>query len=493
MPGATATLETTAEGPPMDTAADTPAMPGGFDQPETEPAHTSRSIRRRVLALATPVIAENLLQTMLGIVDTLFVARLGSAALAGVGTAIQVIFFLISALVAVAIGSSIMVAHAIGAGKPHEASKIARQSIVWSLVLAIPLMSAGSILARPIVDLFGTTPEVAAIAAGYLQITLATSFLLVLTFACASALRGAGDTRTPLFATLTANAVNVVAAWVLIFGELGVPALGSNGSAWAASIGRAIGAGILLVMLWRGRKGMTIRGLAGWRPQWGLARRILELGVPAAVEQLLISAAFTALTILIVRLGTDALAAQRVAGNAMSLSMLPGFGFAIAATALVGQSLGARRPREAVASAKEAVKWGVVWMSAAGLLFFVGGTWIMRAFSSDPQVIALGAQCLKAIALVQPAWAIGIVLSGALRGSGNTRFPLIVNATTIWAAVILGWILIAFLGHGLVFAWLSFVAMAPVGAIAVVLRFRRGDWQRSTVQTAASAEPVSVG
>lgn len=492
MPGA-ATLETKAEGPPLDAVTDPISGPGLPEQAETEPAHTARSIRRRVLSLATPVIAENLLQTMLGIVDTLFVARLGSAALAGVGTAIQVIFFLISALVAVAIGSSILVAHAIGAGHPAEASKIARQSIVWSLILAIPLMSAGAVLARPIVDLFGTTPEVAEIAAGYLRITLATSFLLVLTFACASSLRGAGDTRTPLFATLTANAVNAAAAWVLIFGQLGAPALGSNGSAWAASIGRAIGASILLVMLWRGRKGMTIRGRAGWLPRWAQARRILELGVPAAVEQLLVSAAFTALTILIVRLGTNALAAQRVAGNAMSLSMLPGFGFAIAATALVGQSLGARRPREAVASAKEAVKWGVVWMSCAGVLFFFGGTWIMRAFSSDPQVIELGAQCLRAIGLVQPAWAVGIVLSGALRGSGNTRFPLVVNATTIWAAVILGWVLIAVLGYGLVFAWLSFVAMAPIAAIAVVLRFRRGDWQHSSLQPASAPEPISLG
>src|SRR6185437_1691774 len=174
----------------------------------------------------------------------------GADALAGVGTAIQVVFFLISSLTAVAIGSSIMVAHAVGAKEFTHANRVVRQSIVWSLLLAVPLTTLGTLLAYPLVGLFGTTPAVAQIAGAYLQITLGTLLLLILNLTCSAVLRGAGDTRTPMLATLLANIVNAVAAWALIFGGLGLPALGPNGSAWAASLGRAVAALLLLVMLW---------------------------------------------------------------------------------------------------------------------------------------------------------------------------------------------------------------------------------------------------
>lgn len=451
------------------------------------------SVRRRVLTLATPVIGENLLQTLIGIVDTLFVARLGSDALAGVGTSIQVIFFVLSALSAVAIGSSILVSHAVGARTFDEAGTLARQSIIWGMILAVPLAIVGTLFAQPIVALFGTTPAVTTIAAGYLQITLATSFLLMLTFACGSVLRGAGDTRTPFYATLISNVVNAVAAWALIFGHVGMPALGSNGSAWAAALGRAVSVSVLLLVLWRGSNGVTIRGRFGWMPRWAVARNIFALGIPAALEQMLISTAFTLLLVLIARLGTDALAAQRVAGNAMSVSFLPGFGFAIAATALVGQSLGARRADQAESAAYEAMKWAILWMSSVGILYFVAGDWIMRAFSTDEGVIAMGAQSLRAIALIQPFWAVVFVLSGGLRGGGNTRFPLIVNASTMWAAVALGWFLVNTLHFGMMAAWLSFVAVAPFSAAAVVWRFRRGDWKETHLSGALPPDILVAG
>ena len=463
------------------------------EAPEDRPAPKLPSVRRRVLTLATPVIGENLLQTAIGIVDTLFVAKLGADALAGVGTAIQVLFFVISALTAVAIGSSILVAHAVGAGAYGEAGRVSRQSVVWSVLLAIPLTVLGALFAQPLAALFGATPAVTAIAAGYLRITLATSLLLVLSLASSSVLRGAGDTRTPLVATLLANAVNAVAAWALIFGRLGMPALGPNGSAWAASLGRLVSAVLLLALLYRGRAGLSIRGRAGWRPRWAFARRALDLGVPAAVEQVLISAAFTALTILIVRLGTDALAAQRVAGNAMSVSLLPGFGFAIAATALVGQSLGARRPGEARAATYEATGWAVLWMGALGAAYFFAGEWIMRAFTADPPVVAAGAAVLRSIALVQPAWALMLVLSGGLRGAGDTSFPMLANASSIWAAVLLAWVAVLALHQGLAAAWFCFVLVTPFAALAVLLRFRRSDWQGRRLVGAAEVAPPALG
>jgi putative MATE family efflux protein len=269
--------------------------------------------------------------------------------------------------------------------------------------------------------------------------------------------------------------------------------MGPTGSAWAATLGRTVSAGLLLALLFRGRAGIRLRGRVGWWPQWASARAILRLGLPAALEQLLVSTAFTLLTVLIARLGTDALAAQRVVGNAMSVSQLPGFGFSIAATTLVGQSVGAGKPAEGRRAALEAMRWAVVWMGTAGVVYIVAGQLIMRAFSADAGVIAVGSAALRPIALFQPIWAIGIVLSGALRGSGDTRFPLVANSSSVWASVALAWLVVVGFGNGLAGAWLCFTAISPFSAGAIFLRFQRTDWQHARRVAVPSAVVVDVG
>src|SRR5262245_6194076 len=176
---------------------------------EIEPtAHTAvgaasdaRAIRQRVLGLAGPVIGENLLETMLGIVDTLLVAGLGAVAIAGVGGALQVMFLLIAALSALAVGSWVQVAQSIGAANPRRARQLARQSLLWSGIVSVPLALGGYLLAGPIVGLFGMEPEVAQVATSYLQVTMGTVVVLVALLIGGGVLRGAGDSRTPMIVT----------------------------------------------------------------------------------------------------------------------------------------------------------------------------------------------------------------------------------------------------------------------------------------------------
>ena len=267
--------------------------------------------QRRVLALATPIIGENLLQTMVAAVDTFMVARLGAAAVAGVGTGFEIVFFIISILSAIDIGATVLVSQAIGAGERHRANHLARQAIVWGILLAVPVSVAMYFAAPSIIALFGTEPDVAAAATTYLQITAATSVALFLSFVCGAVLRGAGDSRTPLAAAVMANVVNVVVAYVLIFGHFGFPALGVAGSAIGAAAGRGIGAAYMLLAMARGRKAISLHGGWGWRPEFPIARQLLTLGVPAAVEQVLSSGAFMTLIAVVALIGTSALAASR--------------------------------------------------------------------------------------------------------------------------------------------------------------------------------------
>src|SRR5215211_159478 len=436
------------------------------------PSSQARALRRRVWGLAAPVIGENFLETLLGIVDTLLVAGLGAVALAGVGSALQVMFFLISALSALAIGSSVLVAQAVGAGDTARASRLGRQSLLWSVLCSIPLSVAGFLLTKPIISLFGLEPPVADIAAQYLQVTMGTVVVLVALFIGSGVLRGAGDSRTPLRVTALANLLNVVLAYGLISGHFGLPALGPVGSAWATFLARGLALALLLVALWRGKGGVSISG-GSWRPDFGVARQVLRIGIPAALEQVLATSAFLALALVVARLGTDVLAAQRITFNALSLSFLPGVGFGIAATALVGQSIGSRHIAEGGAAARVATRWAVIWMSMIAVLLIIFAPQVFALFTSDAAVVAAGVPGLRVLALTQPFWAVLFVQAGALRGTGNTRFPLLVTGVSIWAAVGLALALLETVGGGLVSVWGAFLAVAPVMAFLMWRRFRR--------------------
>jgi putative MATE family efflux protein len=186
---------------------------------------------------------------------------------------------------AVSVGSAVLVAQAIGARNLTRASSLAKQALVWSIILSIPLSLIGEFNAHSLVSIFGMDAEVSAIGAAYLRVTMVTVVVLVMLIIGGGVLRGAGDSRTPMLVTALANVVNVVLAYGLIFGKFGLPALGVIGSAWATFAARALALVLLLIVLWRGRNGVSIRGAQGWLPDWTIGRQMLAIGVPAAVEQ----------------------------------------------------------------------------------------------------------------------------------------------------------------------------------------------------------------
>ena len=460
---------------PVDLDA-TPATGGDPPVPEISGAANPAlgpMTQRRVLGMAIPIIGENLLQTSVGAVDTFMVARVGEAALAEVGTSVELIFFIISILIAVEIGATVLIAQAIGAGDGERANRLARQAVVWGVVIAIPVSLFGFLASEPVIALFGVEPDVADAATTYLRITTATTITLLLSLLCGAVLRGAGDSRTPLMAATVANVVNVGAAYLLIFGHLGLPELGVAGSAWAATIGRAVGASILLALLFGGRRKVSIRGRVGWRPDPSTGRRFLKLGVPTAVEQGLMAGGFTTMMAVVAVLGTASLAAQQIGFTALSIAFMPGFGFAIAATALVGQSIGAGDLRAAREAARLATFWAVLWMAAGGVLYFVLAEPVMLLFTDDPEVVGIGVRALRALSVGRPFWAIWSVNGGALRGSGDTRTPMIMGAVSVWSAVGLAFVLVRWFDGGLGWVWLTFFFTAPLGALGNWLALRK--------------------
>ncbi|MBW3631623.1 MAG: MATE family efflux transporter [Chloroflexi bacterium] len=316
------------------------------------------------------------------------------------------------------------------------------------------------------ISLFGTEADVAEADTTYLQIVAATSVALFLSFVCGAVLRGAGDSRTPLAAAVIANIVNIVVAYTLIFGNFGLPALGVAGSAFGAAAGWGLGAAFMLTVMARGNKAVSLQGVWGWRPQIATGRQILSLGAPARVEQMLSSGAFMVLLAVVALIGTPALGAQQIAFTALSTAFLPGIAFSITATALVGQSIGARLPSHARQAWVISLRWAIAWLGIGGVLVYIFSERLMRVFSSDPEVIHSGVSALHSLSFVLPFCAVWFVSSGCLRGSGDTRTPLIIGASTMWLSVLLAWIGVRWFDAGMGWVWSGFeVTSAPASLL----------------------------
>ncbi|MCS6839162.1 MAG: MATE family efflux transporter [Roseiflexus sp.] len=418
------------------------------------------SLRRRVMGLALPAIGENLLHTALGIADTVLVAGIGVVALAGVGAALNVLFIVAAALSSLSVGASVLVAQAIGASNLVRASHVTGQALVWGVALSLPITLAGMVFAEPVVALYGMAPDATAVAAEYLMISAASIPAMALMLIGGGALRGAGDSRTPMVITALANILNLIASWALIYGHIGMPALGVAGSAWGTLIARAVGAALFLVILLRISTRLRIGGPGTWRPRWETAREVLWLGAPAALEEMIIITSFAALTPIVAGLGTAALAAHRVALNVLSLSFMPGIGFSLATTALVGQAVGAGRLDEARAVTNVAMRWAILWMGGLGALFILFAPQLVGIFSSDPELIAIGAAAVQVVALAQPLWAGTFVIGGALRGIGDTRTPMVISGILGWAAVGIAMLLVC-VWPALWAVWLAYIFTGP--------------------------------
>lgn len=450
-------------------------------------------LRKRVLVMAWPVFIEMLLEMTVGIVDIIMVGKLGPSAIAAVGFANSLLWLVIAVFAAISVGTTALVARHIGAGEIGRAHVIARQSLVLSVALGAMMTLLGVMFAEEGIRLMmfmQSDPDPEVVRQGTLFLTAVSLTMipgLILQIANA-VLRGAGDTKTPMRVTLVVNLVNIAGNLVLINGlpamEIlgwsfpGFAGLGVLGAGISSAFSRALGGVLVLVVLFKGNRIITLSLKDSYRLNWVEMKRILNIGVPAAVEQLILRGGQMVYGIIVGGLGTVAYAAHQVALTAESLSFLPGFSFAVVATTLVGQFLGAGNARMAEKSARLATKLAMVLMSIMGLIFFFFAPEIVRLFSNDSQVVDLGAQVLRIVAISQPSLALVMVLAGALRGAGDTRTVLYVTAAGIWVLrVALAYLFVNVWGWGLVGAWYAMIIDLFVRGLLLLWRFRQGKWK----------------
>jgi putative MATE family efflux protein len=421
--------------------------------------------------LAWPIIADGLLQTALDLTNLALLGRLGTTVLSGVGAATQLDQLGIAALGAVSVGGMVLTAQARGARDQRGQGKVIGQALLVGVLIGIILGLPAAILANPILHLIGANDAVAAQGATYLRFTGAAFPALATMTVAAAILRALGNSRTPMLVTGLINLINVAISASLIFGP---PHLGVRGAGIGALVARLIGATLLLTAIWRNE---LLRG-ARFRPEWATIQRLLRVGLPSLGEQLILNFGLLGYGLMALRLGTTVYAAQRVGLTLIGLAWMPAFGYGSGTTALVGQAVGAVLPERARALARAAATHATVWMSVLAVVCFALAHPLVSLFTTDPAVRDTAATGLRVLCLGQPFWGLGQVYAGALRGAGDTRFPMLATTAGVWFVRLpVAWFFGLFLGLGLPGLFISNSVDAATRAAFVTYRFMRGKWR----------------
>jgi putative MATE family efflux protein len=441
-----------------------------------------KEIRKVILQLAGPSLVENMMMNLLQMIVMIMVGHLGAEAITAVGLTNQPVFFALAIFMALNIGTTAIIARAMGAGDVEDATRTAQQTFMLSLLLSIVVNGISYIFAEPILIGLGASPEVLHEGVGYAQIMFLSLGLTVISTSLSAVLRGAGDTRTPMKINVLSNILVVILGYPLIYGLGPFSGLGLMGAAIATTFARGI-ATLWVVYVVFG-KGSIIK--LSWkhlfRIDYPVIRRIVKLGLPSAGEQLALRAGQLVLTLVISGLGTAVFAAHTICFNIMGLTFMPGMAFALAASTLVGQGLGAGRPDLAEKFGWETSRFGRIFGGLMGVAFIVLAPYIMMLYTQDPEVISAGVDALRIIGLFQTFQSSQFILAGALRGAGDTRFPMISTFIGVFIfRSILSLLFVLVFHWGIIGAYLSIAVDQVVRTAIIFYRYKNGKWKTATV------------
>lgn len=432
---------------------------------------------RPTLQLALPLVLAEIGWMSMAVVDTIMVGHLPESATAiGAVSLGSILFHVLSFFGSgLLIGLDTLVSQAFGAGRREDCHRSLLNSIYLSLAMTPPLVGLVWLL-KPALAPFHVHPQILPLAIAYTRVLTWGLLPLLLYFALRRCLQAMNLVRPVAFALVSANLVNAFGNWVLIYGKFGAPAMGVVGSAWSTALARAYMAAILVgYLLWYDRKHRTALLRTPVEPDLPRIRRLLALGLPAALQITLEIGVFTVATALIARLGAVPLASHQIAMNTISLTYMVPLGISSAAAVRVGQALGRKDPKGAADAGGTAILFGALFMTLAAMVLLAIPRWIARVYTPDPAVIRTAVLLLAAGAAFQLFDGIQTVATGALRGAGDTRTPMFCHFTAYW---LIGLPLGAYLcfrqGWGAVGLWIGLsLALILIGCVLLIV------WQRT--------------
>lgn len=433
---------------------------------------------REVFNLALPAIAENVLQVLLGMIDTIFIAKLGTEAVAGVGATNLLMNIYIALFTALGVGTTALVSRNIGAKNKRDAELATEQSVILAVGFGLVIGIITLFTAQRILGVLGAEEKVISYALPYFLSVAVPSIFLALMLVLSSALRGAGDTKTPMIVTFLINIINVILDYLLIFGHFGFPKLGILGAGLATSISRTIGVLLLFFFLINKTSQLDTIFRRGIHLHTEMIKKVIRIGSPATLERLVMRFGQVVYSAMIIKIGTQAYAAHNIAGSIEMLSYMPAYGFAIAASTLVGQYLGAEKPERSQRMGMLSNTLGTVFMVGMGMIFFIFARPLGLLYTQEEAVLNQVIAVLRIIALVQPALCITVVITGALQGAGETKFPMYSTLIGIWGIRVIGvYFLGIIFGMGLIGVWIAVAIDLILRGSLLLWSFKRGKWK----------------
>ena len=438
----------------------------------------STGLNRRILMLAWPVIMEMALHMFVWVFDTAMVGRLSAEALNAVGLGGQIVFTITAVFSGIGIGTMVLVARFTGAQQWEDVQRAASRGLGLGFVIGLLVAAGTSLLSKPLLQVFVRDPLVLGYAVSYMRITSAAVAFMIPMNVGSYIMRGAGNTRTPMVIAGIANAINVVGDYALIFGKFGLPRLEVVGAAIATAAAQIIGSVTIISLLLAGRQGIRVKPAHMFRLDRDFVKRILRLSIPASLEEFMNSSGRVVSSLWISGLGAASFAANSIAVAAESISFMPGYGFAVAASTLVGQNLGAVKKEEAEESAFRAILMGTLFMTAIGLVFFFFPTLIIAMFTNLPDVMSLAARCIRVGAFEQPFIALSMILAASLRGAGDTRGPFAAVAASNWLVRLpLIYMVVYVWRLEVTYVWVATLIQFVVETLLLAWRFLARRWK----------------
>jgi MATE family multidrug resistance protein len=419
-----------------------------------------------MLHIALPVVAAELGWMSMSVVDTIMVGRLSAEAIGAVSIG-AILFYAVGVVgTGMLLGLDMLVPQAFGADRLEECHRWLFHALYTALPLGVTLMLP-LFLAVDLLPRLGLDPEVASSAAAYTNALLWSTVPLLAFMAFRHYLQGMNHVRPVMVVMVSANLVNVVANWIFIFGNLGAPALGTSGAGWASCASRVyMCVALLAYIVWQARRDRTGLFEADRRIEWFRIVWLARLSFPAAVQRGLEIGVFAVATFFVAALGAVPLAAHQVALQAASVTFMVPLGISTAAAVRVGQAIGRRDSLGARRSGFVALTLGAIFMGSAGVAFLLFPGTIVRIFSQDPGVLATGVVLLAVAAAFQLFDGFQVVATGALRGAGDTRTPMLANLFGHWfIGLPIGYFLGLRLGWGASGVWIGLcIGLILVGA-----------------------------
>ena len=442
---------------------------------------TKGSVIRNLLSLSWPMMVHESFYMVGQVVDMIWVGKLGSPSIAGVGIASVISTISESAMMGLVVGMTAMIARFIGAGNAKGANHVARQAFVISFTYGAVITAIVVPSAQPILGLFGLEAAVVREGVAYMRTLFAGSLAMSFWFMGLSIMRASGDSVNPMRISIFVRCIHVLLDPFLIFGWWIFPRMGVSGAALSNVIAQVLGMSISLWVLFSGHTRLRLT-LSGFRVDPGTIWRIIKIGIPAGVMSVQRSFGNLVLAWLLVPFGTLAVAAHSLYQRVLMVLFLPSWALGMGSGVLVGQNLGARQSGRAERTGWLATGIVEAIMLLASVAILVWAEGVIRIFSDEPGLVEIGGVFLRIATAGFIVAGLVTVLQQSISGAGDTLPPMIIGLVTVWAVQLpLAYFLPQITTLGVYGVRWAIVANMVVGAIAYALYFRLGRWKRKRV------------